>query len=347
MFDRLIFNSLYFEIVFLALVFILINLILKKNSFLLDNVESSNHKKKVFSNLGTPLSGGLLFIIFFSIYFFKYNFNLVIFLILMYLIGLMSDLNFIKSPRIRIFSQAFLVVIYIVFTKTQITTLSVPLFDDLLKNYFVNIFFVTFCILILVNGYNFIDGINTLVIGNFILFLGSILLLSNQNDLFVEFNFLYLILIIFLIIFCFNLIGKSFLGDSGSYCIGFLISVIAISFAYNNFNKVSPYYIAALLWYPAFENLFSIIRRILNKKKLSNPDSKHLHQLIYLHLSEKLGIKNKLYLNSLTGIIINLFLTISIFITFFVYAHTISLVILILANVSIYLLLYYYLYKKY
>ena len=345
--DRLIFNNLYFETVFLILVFILINLILKKNLVLLDNVESSNHKKKVFSNLRTPLSGGLFFIIFFSIYFFNYNLNLVLFLLLMYSIGLMSDLNLIKSPKIRIFFQTFLVVAYIVFTKSQIISLSIPLFDDLLKNYFINIFFVTFCILILVNGYNFIDGVNTLVIGNFILFIGSILLLTNQNDLFVDYNFLYLILLIFFIIFCFNLLGKSFLGDSGSYCIGFLISVIAISFAYNNFNKVSPYYIVVLLWYPAFENLFSIIRRILNKKKLSNPDSKHLHQLIYLYLSEKLDIKNKLYLNSLTGIIINLFLMISIFITFFVYAHTISLVMLVLANVSIYLLLYYYLYKKY
>ena len=347
MFDTLIFNNLYFESVFLIIVFILINIILKKNLILLDNVESSVHKKKVFSNLGTPLSGGLLFIIFFSIYFFNYNFNLVIFLLLMYLIGIMSDLNYVKSPKVRIFFQTFLVVIYIIFTQTEILTLSIPALDNLLKNYYINIFFVTFCILILVNGYNFIDGINTLVIGNFILFVGSILILANQNYLLVDYNFLYLILFIFLIIFCFNLIGKSFLGDSGTYCIGFLISIIAISFAYNNLDKVSPYYIAVLLWYPAFENLFSIIRRIINKKKLYDPDSKHLHQLIYLYLSKKIIINNKLYLNSLTGIIINFFQMISIFVSFFIYAHTISLVILILANISVYLLLYFYLYKKY
>jgi len=347
MFDLLIFNNLYFESVFLITVFILINVILKKNLILLDNVESSIHKKKVFSNLGTPLSGGLLFIIFFSIYFFKYNFSLVLYLFLMYIVGIMSDLNFVKSPKVRIFFQTLLVVSYIVFTQTQIITLSIPALDILLKNYYVNIFFATFCILILVNGYNFIDGINTLVIGNFILFIGSILILAKQNYLSVDYNFLYLILFIFLIIFCFNLIGKSFLGDSGSYCIGFLISIIAISFAYNNFDKISPYYIAVLLWYPAFENLFSIIRRIIYKKKLSDPDSKHLHQLIYLYLSKKVIIKNKLYLNSLTGIIINLFQMISIFIGFFIYAHTISLVTLISVNISIYLILYFYLYKKY
>ena len=59
----------------------------------------------------------------------------------------------------------------------------------------------------------------------------------------------------------FNFFGKSFLGDSGTYSIGFLIAIISIKFAYENYSLISPYFVASILWYPAIENLFSILRR--------------------------------------------------------------------------------------
>ena len=52
-------------------------------------------------------------------------------------------------------------------------------------------------------------------------------------------------------------------------------------------DKISPYFIANLLWYPAFENLFSIIRRILSSKKNYIADNHHLHQLLYSYLNKK------------------------------------------------------------
>ena len=41
-----------------------------------------------------------------------------------------------------------------------------------------------------------------------------------------------------------------------------------------------PYFYANLLIYPAFEVLFSITRKIVNKKGPYQPDQKHLHHLI-------------------------------------------------------------------
>ena len=69
------------------------------------------------------------------------------------------------------------------------------------------------------------------------------------------------------IILLFNFFGKSFLGDSGTYSLAFLIGALCIKFIYDNPQTVSPYFIALILWYPAIENLFfSIIRRAFSKK---------------------------------------------------------------------------------
>ena len=49
----------------------------------------------------------------------------------------------------------------------------------------------------------------------------------------------------------------------------------------NNNYFISPYFIALLLWYPAFENLFSIIRKRIVKKDPLKPDNLHFHQLLF------------------------------------------------------------------
>ena len=48
--------------------------------------------------------------------------------------------------------------------------------------------------------------------------------------------------------------------------------------------NVSPFYVVLLLWYPCFENLFSIIRKFSLKKSPINADNNHLHQLIFIYL---------------------------------------------------------------
>ena len=342
----IIFNNLYFEFILLIFSYGLINHLLKKNFFLIDKTESSIHKKKIFNDLNTPLSGGLFFTIFISIYFFQYYSLLVFFLILIYLIGALSDLNLVKSPSTRFIIQTSIVMLYIFFSHTKIISISIPFLDILLKNFYINFIFVTFCILIIINGYNFIDGINTLAVGNFIICIISIILISNINNLNLDKDFILLALLILIVIFIFNFFGKSFLGDSGAYSIGFFISIVMINFYFENYGKISPIYIANLLWYPALENFFSIIRRKFNKKIASQPDNKHFHQLLYSYLLKKVNSKNKFYLNSLTGMLINFYMLGSSIIAFNFYTHTVSLVILILTNVTIYFSAYFYLYKK-
>ena len=75
-----------------------------------------------------------------------------------------------------------------------------------------------------------------------------------------------IILIPLSIFIIFNFFGKNFLGDGAAYGLGFLLGYILLKISLLN-NNVSPYFIANLLWYPAFENLFSILKKKFFKNK--------------------------------------------------------------------------------
>ena len=101
---------------------------------------------------------------------------------------------------------------------------------------------------------------------------------------------------------------------------------------------ISPYFIVLLLWYPAFENLFSIIRKLKTRKSPIKPDTNHLHHLLFF-LLKKIWIK-KIIIHNLSSTIIILYnfiiFNISVVNIYFTYFH----IILIIINVMIYLIVY-------
>ena len=123
-------------------------------------------------------------------------------------------------------------------------------------------------------------------------------------------NYLYSIQILsFIIIFLiFNFFSQSFLGDNGSYLLGFFVGFYLISFYINQNNIISPYYIIVLLWYPAYENLFSIMRRLFfERKKVKRADNLHLHHLVYKFLSKQNGtVLCLLYLHKCKELVVTL-----------------------------------------
>ena len=120
--------------------------------------------------------------------------------------------------------------------------------------------------MILINGSNFIDGLNGLFLG----YVTIILFIILENNFFyvlgISIEEFIFIIGIFIFILILNYLNKLFVGDSGSYAIGFLIGFILIKI-YNLSYNLSPYFIILLLWYPCFENLFSIIRKLNFKNK--------------------------------------------------------------------------------
>lgn len=81
--------------------------------------------------------------------------------------------------------------------------------------------------------------------------------------------------------------AKIFMGDSGSMFLGYIISVIAL-LGFKNVTLTTLLAPICLLAIPIMDTAFAILRRIVNKKPISEPDKQHLHhQLLNLNLSHR------------------------------------------------------------
>ena len=332
---------------FILLAFVLLFVFFKKTNLLVDNVNYSNHKKIGAENESPIVFGGLYLLIVFLFFFYEYSIYLTSSLFFITLLGFMSDKNVLSNPRIRLILQIILIISLSFFENLQINDLKFDFFNLLLSDKYFNLFFTVFCLAVLVNGSNFLDGLNGLLTGYYLIILISLIFLTNSNEQIeiINYNFLNIIFFILLIFYIFNIFGLAYLGDSGSYFLSLLIGFYLIKLN-NNFDSISPYYIAVLLWYPAFENLFSLSRRILKKQNASSPDNLHLHQLIYLFLKSKKIISKKM-LNSICGILILLINLPGILIANNFPTKSLTLISIIIFNLSMYIFLYYFFSKNF
>ena len=236
---------------------ILINNYIKEKKFIPSNT-GFNHQ--LFVNNSAPLTGGIyLFLPVFFIILPNYLMFLFAFALL-FLIGLLSDLKIFVSAKKRFLMQLGIILFFTFFLKLEVIPTKISFFDDLIQNTYWSYLFTVFCLMILINGSNFIDGLNGLLLGYFCLIIFLLFKLNLFEQIgFVEKNFFsFSIVILFILIL--NISNKLFLGDSGAYSISFFIGFILIKI-YNLNENISPYFIILLLWYPCFENLFSIVRK--------------------------------------------------------------------------------------
>ncbi|CAN1593705.1 Rfe UDP-N-acetylmuramyl pentapeptide phosphotransferase/UDP-N- acetylglucosamine-1-phosphate transferase [Candidatus Pelagibacterales bacterium] len=322
-----------------------LNFFFKKKSFLIDN-KSLSHKSFT-SKKAVPLSGGS--IIFFNLALFSNNYFILFFFFLIFILGIFSDLLIITKPLQKFIIQFLVIFFFLNFLDLKVLSTKIYYIDFLIKNKLFAILFSTFCLLILINGTNFIDGINTLVCGYYILIILTILYVCSQNKLLIyNFDNFYYLFLSLLVIYFFNYSSKVYLGDSGSFLVSFLTGYYLINFCNDNLNLVqfiSPIFILLLLWYPAFENLFSIIRKIISKKNPSEPDNMHLHHLLFYFLKKK-NKKTFICNNTLAGSIINSYNLISFAVASKFYYHTEYLTYITSFNVLFYVAVYFYFYKK-
>ena len=322
----------------IILIFIIIFFFQKKQKIYL-NKSHQNHKKLI--NLdGRPIIGGI-FLIIVIIFFTSFSLSFKIASSAIFLLGVFSDINILSSPFKRLFLQTLFITIYLLNSKELIIDLRSEYLNDILsENIYISLLFTSFCILILINGTNFIDGLNGLVTIYYLFVLFAIIYLSQNLSLNINSSSIKLLFLSLLIFLFLNSFSKALLGDSGAYLIGFFIGIILINFQKDN-PSISPYFIAVLLWYPAYENLFSILRKKLMKINPSKPDNLHLHQLIYLKL--------KLYFSSaniLSSTLINSYNLFIFILSVNFYNDTVKLLFIILVNIALYTLTYVLIYKK-
>ena len=259
-----------------------------------------------------------------------------LFLFSFLILGIFSDLKNNFSPKLRLLLQSILVFFFIYFLDLKINKTGLFFLDYFINNNIFNLFFSTICIIILINGSNFCDGVNCNVVGYYLII--SLAILFGQFPSPANFPDIRIIIIIFFVFYLANLFQKSFLGDNGVYVINVFMAIYLINFINLN-SYISPLLALNLLWYPAFENLFTIIRRLNANKTVDEADGLHLHTLL---LKKIYSFNNNfIFSNSLTGILLNFFMFIGIFLSIHYYDDVKVLMLILIINITIYVLVYF------
>lgn len=339
--------TLYFYSILISIIYLIfLNYFLRKYDICLDKVaEGDSHKSLLRLDNFTPLSGTFYFLPIILILFYRLEIEVIIVCVSFFVLGLLSDLKILNSYKLRLFFQiSFLIILFLINKDLEIYT-RLQFLDILMESNYSRILISTFFFLVLINGFNLIDGTNSLCSLNFLVISIFIYLVINKMNIILiggEFKIFIILIFIFSL---FNFFGLNFLGDGAAYGVGFLLGYFLVNISLID-QSISPYFIANLFWYPAFENLFSIIRR--TSKSINNylPDNKHLHHLIYKYLKEKNIFKKNFILSSSVGLIINLILIISYTIGYNYLTNTAVQCILVLVNIFLYTIVYYSLAKK-
>ena len=294
---------IYIYLFFLIIFILFVNKFFLQKKILIN--ETGDIHQKFASKTQIPLTGGL-FIFLGYLYFLNDNvLSFILFSFAIFILGILSDLKFIKSANFKFIIQITIILSYVIFNDLQVDSTRINFLDQVLRNNLVNYLFVVFCVLIVVNGTNFIDGMNTLGIGHYLSISSIIFYLHLNQIIIIDYISILYILILLLTVFLLNMFNQLFLGDSGSYLLGFSFSVFLISI--HNWNPmISPFFIILLLWYPCYEILFSILRKNIIKRSPMSPDANHLHQLIFFFIKKKYRL-NIILANLITAQVINIY----------------------------------------
>ena len=330
-------------------------LIINKNYFLREiYLDKDFLKPQSFHKVPTSRIGGAIIIIFsiFYLFFFEEKNNFfysIIFLgFLFFTIGFFDDLKFKVKPEIRLLLMLVLSFTITYFLEIKIENTQIKFLDDIINyNKISETLFICFCLLFIINGSNFIDGFNGLLVTHYLIILSILFLLIYKFD---DFNyFKNYILFSILIAFSFLIFnfpnGKIFLGDGGAYFLGTNLSLIIIEVSkISLLNKFSPFFFACLLFYIFFEVFFSFFRKIFFRKKSPlQPDSKHLHMLLFYHINKKINNFSKS--NYLTALVINIVYFILITPLFLIYDNGEMCKIYFVVLLFFYLCFYFFLLK--
>ena len=244
-----------------------------------DNVRKL-HKKKI------PLLGGSIFLINIlfllsisslnlkDIQFFiddRYYSSFFLPILIIFFIGLYDD-KFILNPYPKLFLiSAAVVFATFVDNDLVIKKLYFQTFNLSLSLGIFSSFFTVLCILLFVNALNMFDGLN-LQVGFYLIILLSYFII---NKIFLHLSiFLLLPLISFLYL---NYKNKTFLGDSGTHILAFIISYIIIKQYNYEFLKISAEEIFILMMIPGLDMFRLFIQRLSKFNNPFKPDRNHIH----------------------------------------------------------------------
>jgi UDP-GlcNAc:undecaprenyl-phosphate GlcNAc-1-phosphate transferase len=194
-------------------------------------------------------------------------------LFLFYLIGFFDD-KFQLSPNLKLFFMVFIITFFLIIDKNLIlNNLKFSFYSSKISLKYFSYFFTIFCFLLFINAFNMLDGIN----GQAASYAIFVLIIIILKGIFVITSVSLIIALLFFLYLNFR--NKSFLGDSGTLLLGYLISYSYIK-AYNYNESFFADEIFLIMSVPGYELLRLAIKRIINRKHPFKPDNSHIHHLI-------------------------------------------------------------------
>lgn len=254
-----------------------------------DPGERGSHYKSVPTLGGIGLFAGVIFSIILWTPFEVFG-NLQYILcafVIIFLIGAKDDLLPL-TPYKKMIGQTFAAFILVFKANIRITSLY-GIFGISLLPEWISILLSLFTILVIINAFNLLDGIDGFCASVGILIcitLGFWFKMTDQIVLCIIASALLGSLMAFL---KFNLTpAQIFMGDTGSMLIGIICSILVIRFIehpniYNEFNfeiNASPAIGVALLFLPLFDTLRVFIVRLIHQRSPFKADRQHVHHII-------------------------------------------------------------------
>ncbi|MDC6486950.1 MraY family glycosyltransferase [Methylophilaceae bacterium] len=168
-----------------------------------------------------------------------------------------------------------------------------PVIGDWLANSsLLSLLFFSFCVLVITNGSNLIDGANGLLPMSVLMQVLCLMFITYESNDSLNMIRLVYVIVPVIIFMGFNFPwGKIFLGDTGAYFLGFMLSLLTI-IIFSEHPEIPTWVAVLILFYPAFELLFSIIRKLIEHKSPMEPDPHHLHLKMF-HLLKNQVMKSR------------------------------------------------------
>lgn len=319
-------NHLQYLFIYIIILFSVI-LLSKKLGFFDEPNSRKIHKKKILNTSGIAL---YLFLILIASNF-EYSFKLeeiIIYGFFIVLCGFIDD-QYKLSPSVKLLI-IYLPTAFLIFKDYNLTDLGSYEYLGYINLGKFGLIFTLLACGLLINSYNYIDGIDGLLIGLYIISLVYLIfIIANTNiSKLLEFFIIGLSVNLFFNFLPYKNNFKIYMGDAGSLFLGFFMCFLLI-YLYK-FEKIHPSYLIWVCWYPVYDFLYVTTSRILNKKSFYQADNIHFHHYI---------LKKFNHSHIKASFIIYLIYTIGLLLGFFITDH-IGLIYSLITFIIAFLLFY-------
>lgn len=201
-------------------------------------------------------------------------------LVPVFVAGLAEDLGRRVPPRYRLLAAMLSSLLVVYFFGTWLPRSDIFLIDALMPIAPFAIALTVFIGATACNSFNLIDGLNGMAGGTAVMTaLGlSAIAMSAGEVLAAQAGLLMVAALAGFLLFNYPL-GRIFLGDAGAYSIGHILIWLAI-FLLARVEEISGVALLLVFFWPAADTIFSIYRRRLNRRAISQPDRLHFHQFV-------------------------------------------------------------------